>query len=79
MHATAVQLGAEVIEVNFASLSNMYIGQWAKNIDEIFEGAYSSNNKVMIVMDEFDGLIQTGNPQCNNNIITVLKRQLEKN
>ena len=77
MHALARQINADVIEMSYAELVNSLVGQWAKNIDDVFENAYASGRRVMIIVDEFDGLTQNGNPQSSNNINAVIKNQLE--
>lgn len=78
--ALAEALGAEVEDVNFSDISGTYVSQWASEIDKLFEDAYSSDEerRVMIFMDEMDGLLSSGNEGVDQNITSVLKKQLEK-
>lgn len=78
MRTLSAEIGLNERVVNYSDLSNMYVGEWAKNLDAIFEDAFASEEDVAIVFDEFDGLTVTGNPGVNNSINSVLKTRLEQ-
>lgn len=78
MQSLGEALGADIDFVDFSDISDKYVGEWASNIDRRFNAAYESAYRTLIVFDEFDGLINSGNPGSTGNITAVLKRQLEK-
>lgn len=60
------------------NVSGAFISQWAKNINKVFDDAFESDKVTLIILDEFDGLITSGNDQVNNGINAVLKKQLDR-
>lgn len=80
MNALAEALEADTKYVNGSDVSGGHVGEWAKNLDQIFENAFnaSATKRIIIIMDEFDGLILSGNPGVTANINAVLKRRLEE-
>ncbi len=76
IHSFAYELGADIIEANLSDMSSSMVGQWAKKLEGFFTDAYASSGRVVIMLDEMDGLINSGNPSVDGNITSVLKRQL---
>lgn len=78
MSALGDALGAKVKPVSFSDVQNIYVGQWAANLQKVFNEAYKSKQRVLIVLDEMDGLTNCGNPDVTRNVNSVLKRALEE-
>jgi hypothetical protein len=79
MRALAGALGAKEEYVSLKEASGKYVGEWGTKIENIFETAYKKKRRrTLIIMDEWESLILSGNPQVTANITGVLKRQLEK-
>lgn len=76
--AVAKTLDAEIIEVRLSDVQGGLVGEWAMNIDKVFEEAMSSSKRVVIFMDELDGLGRNGNLASTDNISTVFKGRLEE-
>lgn len=71
-------LDAETEEVDFSDLGSKWTSEWGKNLDQVFERSYARPERVLIVLDEMDGLVNSGNEGSTGNITAVLKKQLEK-
>jgi SpoVK/Ycf46/Vps4 family AAA+-type ATPase len=78
MKTLTTEIGLNVQDVDFGEISNSHVGEWARNLDSIFDEAFKSEEKIAIILDEFDGLTHSGNQGVNGNINAVLKRRLEQ-
>ncbi len=77
-HSIAKGLSAELNIVDFSEMQNMYVGEWAANIDNVFNTAFASSGRVVIFFDEIESILATGNPHSTQNITGVMKRKLEQ-
>lgn len=75
IEAFANEAGAELKRVSTTDISDKYIGESAKNIDDIFDSAIkeSDDKPVVILMDEIDSIIGS---QADGSNATEAKRQL---
>ena len=79
--ALGVELGVEGDDIKYIKLSDVSgstTGQWATNVDVVFNDAIEHEGRILIVLDEMDGLVTNGNEGSTGNITAVLKRQLEE-
>lgn len=78
MDALGEQLGADVRKIAFSDVTATHVGEWAKNIAKVFDSAFAAEGRVLIVLDEIEGLLVNGNPDSTANITAVLKTKLEE-
>jgi transitional endoplasmic reticulum ATPase len=74
VRAIAEEIGADLISYSVAEIEDMYYGQSAKKIKEIFDKAKKSK-KVVIFFDEFDHFGKS-NDQADSNAQSSVKNQL---
>lgn len=76
--AIVTALDATEVYVDFEDVQGRYVGDWAANIANVFNFAFQSEARTGIILDEFDGLVVTGNSEATKNINAVLKQKLEE-
>jgi hypothetical protein len=74
----AVELNADIEEINLGDVSGIYVGQWAANLEEKFDDAINADERVLLFFDEADGSLNPSNPDSRSNVNSVLKKQLER-
>lgn len=77
MHAFVEELEAEMVAPSFSDVSGGYVAEWANKLEKVFADAFSSDQRTVIVLDEMDGLVLTGNAGVTSNVNSVLKRNLD--
>ncbi len=76
--ALADALGAERIVVTYDSVADPYVGNWGKNVAAVFNQAFATEGRKLIIINEADGKLSTGNSGTSGNVWSVLKEYLEE-
>jgi AAA+ superfamily predicted ATPase len=78
LHALANELEAEPRDISFSDVTGIFVGEWAKRLENLFEEAFASPKRTLIIIDEADGLLNTGNSGGDSNVTSVMKNMMEK-
>ncbi|MEO8785292.1 MAG: ATP-binding protein, partial [Candidatus Saccharimonadales bacterium] len=78
MQSLGEALDATVYKPSFGEIGSSFVSQQAAQLEAIFETARQNQGRSLIILDEFDGLTNTGNEGVDGTISAVLKQELEK-
>ncbi len=70
-------LEAEIVYMSIGNTSGMAVAEWAQKLNKFFEDAYTKQEPVLIIANEMETLIRSGNSQVTDNLTGVLKNQFE--
>lgn len=77
LKAFASELQAECIEVPVSEVIDKYVGQSAKNVDEIFTDIKDNPDRQVILMDEFDSLGTSSQKASSSERVDAVNRLKE--
>jgi hypothetical protein len=77
MRSLGAALDATIVAPSIGQIGSKYISEHAGRLQAIFDKAKRSDSRTLIMLDELDGLVNTGNEGVDGSINAVLKQELE--
>jgi len=75
--ALANEIDAELWEINVTDIYNKWLGDSEKNMKKIFDEAIAKNHPTVMLLDEFDGLIDSAGSRktgTEGNVVGIFKK-----
>ena len=79
--ALANEIGAELWEINVTDIYNKWLGDSEKNMQKIFDEAVAKKYPTVMLLDEFDALVDSSNNQKTStvgNVVGIFKKNMNE-